>query len=195
MLMSGEAPYRGCPPLSPVKDGSKASVRKPYSAILCAYKPEDRSFTAPNGPLTARRIFRRIQICRQRNAVAIVESHLSVICLSALGELFVPFLRHTQFFVNHVHKFPFQCFLLCCESASNHPPGRFYDPVCTRQPLQYKYRNGCLMSCKIRVYRAGSKRSAVILCKPTVETPSSHNSQAVSFIKADVRRKRPPFSL
>ncbi len=75
----------GCPPLSPVKGGSKASVRKPYSAILCAYKPKDRSFTAPNGPLTARRIFRRIQICRQRNAVAIVESHLSVICLSALG--------------------------------------------------------------------------------------------------------------
>ena len=35
------------------KRRSKASVRKPYSAILCAYKPEDRSFTAPNRPLTA----------------------------------------------------------------------------------------------------------------------------------------------
>ena len=51
--MSGEAMYLGVPPLSPVKDGSKAIVKKPRSAIVCAYKPEHCSLTAPNGPQTA----------------------------------------------------------------------------------------------------------------------------------------------
>ena len=32
--MSGDATYRTLPPLSPVKDGSKAMVRKPLSAIV-----------------------------------------------------------------------------------------------------------------------------------------------------------------
>lgn len=41
------------PPLSPVKEGSKAIVRKPRSAIVWAYRPEDCSFTAPKGPQTA----------------------------------------------------------------------------------------------------------------------------------------------
>ena len=51
--MSGEATYRGSPPLSPVNEGSKAMVRKPRMAISCAYSPEDCSFTAPKGPHTA----------------------------------------------------------------------------------------------------------------------------------------------
>ena len=51
--MSGEAMYRGEPPLSPVKLGSNAIVRKPRSAIICAYSPEHCSFTAPKGPQTA----------------------------------------------------------------------------------------------------------------------------------------------
>lgn len=41
--------------------------------LYCAERAADR-----NGRQLSRRIFRRIQICRQRNAVAIVESHLSV---------------------------------------------------------------------------------------------------------------------
>ena len=53
VLISGEATYRGTPPLSPVNDGSNAIVKKPLSAIVCAYRPDDCSFTAPNGPLTA----------------------------------------------------------------------------------------------------------------------------------------------
>ena len=53
VLISGEATLRGCPLLSPVNDGSKAMVRKPRSASVCAYSPDDCSFTAPNGPLTA----------------------------------------------------------------------------------------------------------------------------------------------
>ena len=53
VLMSGEATQRGVPPLSPVYDGSKATVRKPRAASSCAYRPEHCSFTAPNGPLTA----------------------------------------------------------------------------------------------------------------------------------------------
>ena len=36
VLMSGEAVYRGSPPLSPVKEGSKAMVRKPRSANVWA---------------------------------------------------------------------------------------------------------------------------------------------------------------
>ena len=50
---SGEAIYRGWPPLSPVKDGSKARVRNPRSAMVWAYRPEHCSFTAPKGPQTA----------------------------------------------------------------------------------------------------------------------------------------------
>ena len=53
VLISTDAVLRGSPPLSPVKDGSKATVIKPFSAIVWAYKPEDCSFTAPNGPDTA----------------------------------------------------------------------------------------------------------------------------------------------
>ena len=54
--MSGEAVLRGSPPLSPVKDGSKAQVTNPLSAIFMAYKPLDCSFDAPKGPHTARAI-------------------------------------------------------------------------------------------------------------------------------------------
>ena len=36
VLMSGDAMYLGWPPLSPVKDGSKAIVRNPLSAIVWA---------------------------------------------------------------------------------------------------------------------------------------------------------------
>ncbi|MNL36113.1 hypothetical protein D3C87_1581810 [compost metagenome] len=36
VLMSGEATLRGSPPLSPVKDGSKARVAKPRSAMVWA---------------------------------------------------------------------------------------------------------------------------------------------------------------
>ena len=45
--------YRGWPPLSPVKEGSKARVRKPRSASVWAYRPAHCSFTAPKGPHTA----------------------------------------------------------------------------------------------------------------------------------------------
>ena len=45
--------YLGSPPLSPVKEGSNAMVKKPRSAIVCAYKPDACSFTAPKGPHTA----------------------------------------------------------------------------------------------------------------------------------------------
>ena len=51
--MSGDATRRECPPLSPVKDGSNATARKPRAAISWAYSPLDCSFTAPKGPLTA----------------------------------------------------------------------------------------------------------------------------------------------
>ena len=40
--------YLGLPPLSPVKEGSNAIVRYPFSAIVCAYSPEHCSLTAPN---------------------------------------------------------------------------------------------------------------------------------------------------
>ncbi|MNS35726.1 hypothetical protein D3C72_678910 [compost metagenome] len=36
VLMSGEATWRGSPPLSPVKEGSKARVAKPRSAMVWA---------------------------------------------------------------------------------------------------------------------------------------------------------------
>ena len=36
VLISGEAMYRTLPPLSPVNEGSKAIVRKPRSAMVCA---------------------------------------------------------------------------------------------------------------------------------------------------------------
>jgi hypothetical protein len=36
-----------------VKDGSKAIVRKPRSAMVWAYSPEHCSFTVPKGPQTA----------------------------------------------------------------------------------------------------------------------------------------------
>ena len=44
---------RGWPPLSPVKEGSKAMVRKPRSAMVWAYRPAACSLTAPKGPQTA----------------------------------------------------------------------------------------------------------------------------------------------
>ena len=44
---------KGVPPLSPVKDGSKAMVRNPRSAMVWAYSPAACSFTAPKGPQTA----------------------------------------------------------------------------------------------------------------------------------------------
>ena len=53
VLISGEAIYLTLPPLSPVNEGSNAIVRKPLSAIVCAYNPLHCSFTAPNGPHTA----------------------------------------------------------------------------------------------------------------------------------------------
>ena len=53
VLMSGDATKRGVPPLSPVNEGSNAIAKKPRSAISCAYKPDDCSFTAPKGPHTA----------------------------------------------------------------------------------------------------------------------------------------------
>lgn len=40
-------------PDSPVKEGSKAIVRNPLSAIVCAYNPDDCSLHAPKGPDTA----------------------------------------------------------------------------------------------------------------------------------------------
>lgn len=49
-----EATLRTSPPLSPVNDGSKANVTKPREANWFAYKPDDCSLTAPNGPLTTR---------------------------------------------------------------------------------------------------------------------------------------------
>ena len=52
--MSGDAMKRGSPALSPVNDGSKAMVKKPRSAMVWAYRPLACSFTAPNGPDTAR---------------------------------------------------------------------------------------------------------------------------------------------
>ena len=53
VLISGEAMNLGFPPLSPVKEGSNAIVKYPFSAIVCAYNPEHCSLIAPNGPLTA----------------------------------------------------------------------------------------------------------------------------------------------
>lgn len=47
---SGEAMLRTAPEFSPVVDWSKASVTKPRSASVCAYRPLACSFTAPNGP-------------------------------------------------------------------------------------------------------------------------------------------------
>ena len=61
MFISGDAIYLGSPPLSPVNDGSNAIVKNPFSANFCAYKPEDCSFTAPNGPLIA--IAGRFPLC------------------------------------------------------------------------------------------------------------------------------------
>lgn len=51
--MSGDATRRGIPPLSPVKEGSKAIVRNLRSASCWAYRPLDCSLTAQNGPLMA----------------------------------------------------------------------------------------------------------------------------------------------
>ena len=53
VLMSGEATFRASPPLSPMKEGSKARAAKPRLANSSAYRPEHCSFTAPKGPLTA----------------------------------------------------------------------------------------------------------------------------------------------
>ena len=53
VLMSGEATFRTSPPLSPVKEGSKARAAKPRAASSSAYRPEHCSFTAPKGPDTA----------------------------------------------------------------------------------------------------------------------------------------------
>lgn len=50
----------GSPLLSPVQDPSKASVTKPRPAMVCAYRPDDRSLTAPNGPPTASADSRRL---------------------------------------------------------------------------------------------------------------------------------------
>lgn len=52
--MSGDATSRTSPPLSPVNEGSNARATKPRLASSLAYRPDDCSFTAPNGPLTAR---------------------------------------------------------------------------------------------------------------------------------------------
>ena len=46
VLMSGEEVRRGSPPLSPVKEGSKAQATNPLSAIFIAYSPLDCSFDA-----------------------------------------------------------------------------------------------------------------------------------------------------
>ena len=53
VLMSGEATLRTAPPLSPIKEGSKARAAKPRLASSSAYSPEHCSFTAPKGPDTA----------------------------------------------------------------------------------------------------------------------------------------------
>ena len=53
VLISGDAVRRGSPELSPVYEGSKASVINPRSAIFIAYRPELCSFVAPKGPDTA----------------------------------------------------------------------------------------------------------------------------------------------
>lgn len=52
VLISGEGTLRGSPLLSPVYDGSRATVTYPRSAIA---RPEDCSLTAPNGPLMGER--------------------------------------------------------------------------------------------------------------------------------------------
>ena len=101
VLMSGDGTLRGSPLLSPVYDGSNARATYPRSAIVCAYSPDDCSFTAPNGPLTARAppaacVRRgpvgRVQITGEGDAVAVPERHLLMIDLLAPGEGLVPLL-------------------------------------------------------------------------------------------------------
>ena len=53
VLISGEATFRASPPLSPMKEGSKANAAKPRPASSSAYSPAHCSFTAPKGPATA----------------------------------------------------------------------------------------------------------------------------------------------
>ena len=72
-------------------------MTNPRSAMVCAYRPDDCSFTAPNGPLTAMRrqafvaaILRLIQVGRQSDAVAVLERDLLMIDLVALREGLVP---------------------------------------------------------------------------------------------------------
>ena len=94
---------RGWPPLSPVKEGSKAMVRKPRSAMVWAYRPAACSLTAPKGPQTrwraiCRRLLRRVEVGGERDAIAVVEGDFAMVYPVAPGKGLVPFLGEGEFF-------------------------------------------------------------------------------------------------
>ena len=102
--MSGEAMQRGWPPLSPVKEGSKAMVRKPRSAMVWAYRPAacslDRAKGAADGDggQFAGGVLRRVEVGGERDAIAVVEGDFAMVYPVAPGKGLVPFLGEGEFF-------------------------------------------------------------------------------------------------
>ena len=97
VLMSGDAVFRGSPLLSPVYDGSKASVTNPRSAIVCAYRPghlfldgAKRTADGQRRQAVASAVLRHVQVGGERDAESVLERDLLMIDLVASGERLVP---------------------------------------------------------------------------------------------------------
>ena len=99
--MSGEATLRGSPPLSPVKDGSKASVDE--SALrhrlrvearrLLLYRAE-RPADGKRGKAPVSAVLRQVQVTDQGDAVAVLEGDFLMVGVSAFWEGLIPSTRH-----------------------------------------------------------------------------------------------------